>query len=68
MHLVFTWIKIPPPFFQDLIFVRQLDKTHEYSAWKAYDASFPKLKETELPLQKPIEESRVGVYHFVTYI
>lgn len=61
MHLVFTWIKIPPPpLFQDLIFLRELDKIHEYSAWKAYDASFPKLKETDLPLQKPIEESRGG--------
>ena len=37
--------------------MRELHKPHGDSAWRAYDKSFRKLKETtELPWQQPIEE------------
>ena len=63
--LVFICIKIEkepseaPHLLKYLSFVRELHRLHGDSAWRAYDESFRKLKETtELPWQKPIEELR----------
>ena len=62
-YLVFICIKNEkepseaPHLLKYLSFLRKLHKLHRDSAWRAYDESFRKLKETtELPWQQPIEE------------
>ncbi|XP_062598861.1 uncharacterized protein LOC134260311 [Saccostrea cucullata] len=63
--LVFTCIVIQqkpteaPHLLKYMSFIRELQKLHGDSAWRSYDESFRKLKETvDLPWQKPVEELR----------
>ncbi|XP_062590953.1 uncharacterized protein LOC134252480 [Saccostrea cucullata] len=63
--LVFTCIVIQqkpteaPHLLKYMSFIRELQKLHGDSAWRSYDESFRKLRETvDLPWQKPVEELR----------
>lgn len=63
--LVFTCILLEqkpteaPHLLKYMSFIRELQKLHGDSAWRAYDESFRKLRETiDLPWQKPVEELR----------
>ncbi|XP_061170772.1 uncharacterized protein LOC133180246 [Saccostrea echinata] len=63
--LIFTCIIIQqkpaeaPHLLRYMSFIRELQKLRRDSAWRSYDESFRKLRETvDLPWQKPVEELR----------